>query len=250
MAKRDTVDLVDENEEEEDPIRQYSRWTREKEILLTECWIETSENGQIRADRSEDSFWRQIMDDFKTGTTQGYRTRHMLTGKWTRINGDSQKFNAIYKLLEHKSRENDADHIDAEKITFATQQPKGRNFQLEHCWRILKAHSKWDAPKPLDTEDHTENFGPGGPAKKTKSETTWSNGRSASGSLSDYVSEDLRRKLQARTSAYEAKKAKEMAMIEFKEMEFLTVDVDSLPGHKASIIRSKQEKVIAKYTQQ
>ncbi|GKB65701.1 hypothetical protein Tco_0921887 [Tanacetum coccineum] len=83
------------------------------------------------------------------------------------------------------------------------------------------------------------------PAKKTKSETTRSSGGSASGS-----SEDLRRKLQAGTSAYEAKKAKEMAMIEFKEMEFLTIDADSLPEPKASIIRSRQEKIIAKYTQQ
>ncbi|GKA72135.1 hypothetical protein Tco_0778351, partial [Tanacetum coccineum] len=126
-------------------------------------------------------------------------------------------------------------------------------------WRILKGHSKWDAPKPLDTEDHTEIFGPDTrprpagktrPAKKTKSETMRSSGGSASGSISDYVSEDLRRKLQAETSAYEAKKAKEMAMIEFKEMEFLTIDVDSLPEPKASIIRSRQEKIIAKYTQQ
>ncbi|GKB16301.1 hypothetical protein Tco_0850224 [Tanacetum coccineum] len=137
MEKRATVDLLDENEEEEELIRQCARWTHEEEILLIECWIETSENGQIGADRSEDSFCGQIMDDFNTGTTQG------------------------------------------------------------------------------------------------------SNGGSASGSLSDYVSEDLRRKLQAGTSAYEAKKAKKMAMIEFKEMEFLTIDVDSLPKPKARIIRSK-----------
>ncbi|GJZ89144.1 hypothetical protein Tco_0660926 [Tanacetum coccineum] len=259
VAKRATVDLVNETEEEEEPVRQCARWTREEEILLTQCWIETSENGQIGADRSEDSFWGQIMDDFNTSSTQGYRTRHMLTGKWTRTNADCQKFNAIYKHLERKSGENEADHIEAAKITFAAQQPKGRKFQLEHCWRILKGHSKWDAPKPLDTEDHTEIFGadvrprPAGktrPAKKTKSETTGSSGGSASGSISDYVSEDLRRKLQAGTSAYEAKKAKEMAMIEFKEMEFLTIDVDSLPEPKASIIRSRQEKIIAKYTQQ
>ncbi|GKB72618.1 hypothetical protein Tco_0934030 [Tanacetum coccineum] len=259
VAKRATVDLVDENEEEEEPIRQCARWTREEEILLTQCWIETSENGQIGADRSEDSFWGQIMDDFNTSSTQGYRTRHMLTGKWTRTNADCQKFNAIYKHLERKSGENEADHIEAAKITFAAQQPKGRKFQLEHCWRILRGHPKWDAPTPLDTEDHTEIFGadvrprPAGktrPAKKTKSETTGSSGGSASGSISDYVSEDLRRKLQAGTSAYEAKKAKEMAMIEFKEMEFLTIDADSLPEPKASIIRSRQEKIIAKYTQQ
>ncbi|GJR80319.1 hypothetical protein Tco_0151104 [Tanacetum coccineum] len=180
----------------------------------------------------------------------------MLTGKWTRINSDCQKFNAIYKHLERKSGENKADHIEA---AIAAQQLKGRKFQLEHCWRILKGHSKWDAPKPLDTEDHTEIFGPdvrprpAGKtrlAKKTKSETTRSSGGSASGSLSDYVSEDLRRKLQAGTSVYEAKKAKEMAMIEFKETEFLTIDVDSLPKPKASIIRNRQEKVIAKYNQE
>ncbi|GJT27374.1 hypothetical protein Tco_0907649 [Tanacetum coccineum] len=142
VAKRATVDLVDENEEEEEPIRQCACWTREEEILLTQCWIETSENGQIGADRSEDSFWGQIMDDFNTSSTQGYLTIHMLTGKWTRTNADCQKFNAIYKHLERKSGENEADHIEAAKITFAAQQPKGRKFQLEHCWRILKGHSK------------------------------------------------------------------------------------------------------------
>nr|GEV76768.1 zinc finger BED domain-containing protein RICESLEEPER 2-like [Tanacetum cinerariifolium] len=130
--------------------------------------------------------------------------------------------------------------------------------QVYRTRHMLTGHSKWDAPKPLDTEDYTEIFGPDvrprpagktRRAKKTKSETTGSSGGSASGSLSDYVSEDLRRKLQAGISAYEAKKAKEMAMIEFKEIEFLTIDADSLPKPKASIIRNRQEKIIAKYTQ-
>ncbi|GKD59514.1 hypothetical protein Tco_1297023 [Tanacetum coccineum] len=139
VAKRATVDLVDDDEEEEEHIRQCARWTRDEEILLTQCWIETSENGQIGADRTEDSFWGQIMDDFNSATTQGYRTRHMLTSKWTRINGDCQKFNAIYKHIERKSGENEADHIEAAKITFAAHQSKGRKFQLEHTWRILKS---------------------------------------------------------------------------------------------------------------
>ncbi|GKC58300.1 hypothetical protein Tco_1085898 [Tanacetum coccineum] len=207
VAKRATVDLVDENDEEDEPIRQCA------------------------PDRSEDLFWGQIMDDFNTSTTQGYRTRHMLTGKWTRINGDCQKFNAIYKHLERKSRKNEADHIEAAKITFAAQQPTGRKFQLEHYVR----------PRPARKNR---------PVKKTKSETTESTGGSASGSLSDYVYEDLRRKLQAETSAYEAKKEKEVAMMEFKEMEFLTIDADLLLEPKASIIRNRQEKIIAKYAQQ
>ncbi|GJZ32111.1 hypothetical protein Tco_0577547 [Tanacetum coccineum] len=160
----------------------------------------------------------QIMQDFNNSTTQGFRTMHMLTSKWTRPNGDCQKFNAIYKHFERKSGKSEADHIETAKINFAAQQPKGRKFMLEFAWRVLKSHSKWDALKPLDTEDHTEILGPDvrprpadntRPAKKTKSETTGSSGGSASdasGSISDFVYEDLRRKLQAGTSAYEAKK--------------------------------------------
>nr|GFB12804.1 hypothetical protein [Tanacetum cinerariifolium] len=100
--------------------------------------------------------------------------------------------------------------MEAAKITFAAQQPKGRKFQLEHVGRILKGHSKWDALEPLDTEDHTEIFGPNtrpppaGKKDQICAEMTGSSGGSASGSTSDFVSEDLRRKLQAETSAYEA----------------------------------------------
>ncbi|GJW05419.1 hypothetical protein Tco_1564275 [Tanacetum coccineum] len=94
MAKRATVDLA-EDEEEEEQTRQCARWTREEEILLTQY--------------------------FNNGTTQGFRTRNMLTCKWTRINGDCQKFNAIYKHLERKSGENEADHIENSKINFAAQ---------------------------------------------------------------------------------------------------------------------------------
>ncbi|GKC69338.1 hypothetical protein Tco_1115221 [Tanacetum coccineum] len=185
VAKRATVDLVDEKKIIFVSVCQCARWTRDEEILLTQCWIETSKNGLIGADRTEDSFWGQIMDDFNSATTQGYRTRHMLTSKWTRINGDCQKFNAIYKHIERKSGENEADHIEAAKITFAAHQSKGR-----------------------------------------------------------------KRKLQAGTSAYEAKKQKELAMMEFKEIEFLTIDADKLPEPKASIIRKRQEKIIAKYAQE
>ncbi|GKE18196.1 hypothetical protein Tco_1425773 [Tanacetum coccineum] len=221
VAKRVTVDLVDEDEEEEELIRQCARWTRDEEILLTECWIETSENGQIGADRTDYSFWGHIMDDFNSATTQGYRTKHMLTGKWTMITGDCQKFNAIYKHIERKSGENKAHHIEAAKVIFAAQQPKGIKFQLEHAWRILKGHSKWDAPKPLDIEDHIEILGP-----------------------------ETRPRPAVGTSAYEEKKQKELAMMEFKEMEFLMIDADQLPEPKARIIRKRQEKIIAKYAQE
>ncbi|GJT51534.1 hypothetical protein Tco_0977691 [Tanacetum coccineum] len=214
LTRSHTVDLVDENEEEEEHVRQCARWTREEEILLTQCWIETSENGQIGADRSDDSFWGQIMDDFNTSSTQGYRTRHILTGKWTRTNADCQKFNAIYKHLERKSEENEADHIEAAKITFAAQQPKGRN-------RPKRPQLTAGSSGEVIGVKHFILSILQSPAPQCKAE-----------------------------HGIRAKKAKEMAMIEFKEMEFLTIDADSLPEPKASIIRSRQEKIIAKYTQQ
>ncbi|GKD68268.1 hypothetical protein Tco_1322358 [Tanacetum coccineum] len=68
MAKRATMDLAEDDEEEEH-TRQCARWTRDEEILLTQCWIETSENKQIGADQTEDSFLGQIMQDFNNGTT-------------------------------------------------------------------------------------------------------------------------------------------------------------------------------------
>ncbi|GJT30393.1 hypothetical protein Tco_0910668 [Tanacetum coccineum] len=58
------------------------------------------------------------MDDFNATTTQGYRTRHLQRKSGeneARINGDCQKFNAIYKHLQRKSGENEADHIEATK---------------------------------------------------------------------------------------------------------------------------------------
>ncbi|GKF07071.1 hypothetical protein Tco_0041295 [Tanacetum coccineum] len=86
------------------------------------------------ADRSEDSFWRQIMEDFNNGTYQGARTKNTITGKWCRINGDSQKFNAIYKHLERKSGKNDVDYIETAKTNFMAQS-NGRKFLLEHACR-------------------------------------------------------------------------------------------------------------------
>nr|GEY71901.1 hypothetical protein [Tanacetum cinerariifolium]GEY76370.1 hypothetical protein [Tanacetum cinerariifolium] len=51
--------------------------------------------------------------------------------------------------------------------------------------------------------------------------------RSVSGSISDSLSEDLRRKLQAASYAYKAKKEQELAYTECKELDFLMVDPDS-----------------------
>ncbi|GJW50108.1 hypothetical protein Tco_0091459 [Tanacetum coccineum] len=155
-------------------------------------------------------------------------------------------------------RENEVDHTENAKTNFMAQS-KGRKFLLEYACRVLKNHPKWDVPKLLDADDHTEIFKPDvrprpigkpRPAKKTKSKMTESSGGSASGSILESLSKDLRRKLQAPEYAYKAKKEKEMAYTECKELKFLMIDVDALSEPKASIIRKKQEKIMPKYNQE
>ncbi|GJW71536.1 hypothetical protein Tco_0128453 [Tanacetum coccineum] len=67
------------------------------------------------------------------------------------------------------------------------------------AWRVLKTHPKWDAPEPLDADDHTELFDPDErprpavkprPTKKTKSETTKSGKGSHLGSILEPLYED------------------------------------------------------------
>ncbi|GJZ70059.1 hypothetical protein Tco_0633609 [Tanacetum coccineum] len=117
-------------------------------------------------------------------------------------------------------------------------------------------HSKWDAADHFDSEDHTEIFGPDArprppsktrPAKKTKSETTESSAGSGSGSMKDVLNEELRQKIQGGKSAYEAKKVKEQSATKLNELQFLTIDADSLPEPKKTIIKNKQAQIMAKY---
>ncbi|GJY79823.1 hypothetical protein Tco_0485624 [Tanacetum coccineum] len=213
---------MDLEEDEEDVIRTVQRWIREEETLLCECWVEVSENNEIGADRSDDSFWWQLQK-ISTKLHIMDRTKNMITCEWNRINGDCQKFNAIYKHLERKSRENEAKHIDIAKIKFIAAS-NGRKFLLEHVWRVLENNPKWDAMDPLDSDDHTE--------------------------YSASLSEDLRRKIQAAESVYESKKAKELAYMKCKELEFLMIDTEGLPECKVAIIRKKQEAIMAKYNQE
>ncbi|GJV88324.1 gypsy/ty3 retroelement polyprotein [Tanacetum coccineum] len=59
--------------------------------------------------------------------------------------------------------------------------------------------------------------------------------------------EELRQKIQAGKSAYEAKKVKEQSATELNELQFLTIDADSLPEPKKTIIKNKQAQIMAKY---
>ncbi|GKD04594.1 hypothetical protein Tco_1179568 [Tanacetum coccineum] len=55
------------------------------------------------------------------------------------------------------------------------------------------------------------------------------------------------RKCEAAEAAYEAKRKKELRLLECRELEFLMIDPSSLPPEKRAIIERKQVEIIRKY---
>ncbi|GJZ65007.1 hypothetical protein Tco_0621703 [Tanacetum coccineum] len=143
----------------------------------------------------------------------------MSMGKWSRINGDCQKFNAIYKHLTRKSGENEADHIENAKDTY-----------MERCARPAGKPRSEKKAKLVDTS--SVGGAPGG---------------SQSESLTGVISQDYRRKCEAAEAAHEAKRKKELGLLECRELEFLMTDPSLLPPEKAAYIQRKQDEIMKKY---
>ncbi|GJR96364.1 hypothetical protein Tco_0268538 [Tanacetum coccineum] len=83
----------------------------------------------------------------------------MMTGKWTRMHSDCQRFNAIYKHLTRKSEENNDDHVENAKTGYMERYGNKR-FQYVHAWNILKLYPKWDKAEPIDEDNLVELFDP------------------------------------------------------------------------------------------
>ncbi|GKE75230.1 hypothetical protein Tco_1537271 [Tanacetum coccineum] len=80
-----------------------------------------------------------------------------------------------------------------------------------------------------------------------KGSTVGSTEGSQSESVSSLVSQDYRRTCDAAERAYEAKREKELAMMQCRELEFFMLDHSSLPPAKRAIIEKKQAEIMRKY---
>ncbi|GKE15759.1 hypothetical protein Tco_1423336 [Tanacetum coccineum] len=218
-GKQPVVDL-DEDDDDMPGRRNLTRWNNNEEMLLAETWIEHSQDANIEKNQQDGVYWNLIMHDFNSRTKAPARTKNMMTGKWTRMHGDCQRFNAIYKHLTRKSGENDADLVENAKTTYM-ELYGNKKIQYVHVWNILKNYPKWNVAESIDEDNLQELFGPDPrerPAgkqrasKKQKSVDTSSVGGSTGGSqsesISSLVSQDYKRKYDAAERAYEAKREK------------------------------------------
>ena len=72
-------------------------------------------------------------------------------GKWTTLNANCQKFNAIYKRLQRLTRsgENEVDLLARVRQAYRDESKRSKAFAQDGTWNILKEHVKWDAPNAL-----------------------------------------------------------------------------------------------------
>ncbi|GJZ72309.1 hypothetical protein Tco_0636160 [Tanacetum coccineum] len=145
----------------------------------------------------------------------------MMTEKWTRMHGDCQRFNGIYKHLNRKSGESNDDLVENAKTVYIDRY--GKKKFIPSRVEYFENYPKWNAAERIDADSLQELFGPDSrerPAckqwakKKQKSvetasaggSTGGSTGGSQSGSVSSLVYQDYRRKCDAAEEAYKAKK--------------------------------------------
>ena len=75
----------------------------EEETLLAESYVTVFKDNRIENNKNDESFWCKVLKKYNKSALHK-RNKDMLTGKWTTLNGNFQKFNAIYKFLLRLSR--------------------------------------------------------------------------------------------------------------------------------------------------
>ncbi|GKD95760.1 hypothetical protein Tco_1379657 [Tanacetum coccineum] len=134
-GKQSVVDLDEDDEDDEMASRRtITRWNNNEEILLAESWIEHSQDANIGKDQHDDIYWTMILSDFNSRTTAPSRTKNMVTEKWIRMHCDFQGFNGIYKHLNRKSGESDADLVENAKTAYIDRYGKKDADNLEELF--------------------------------------------------------------------------------------------------------------------
>ncbi|GJR08499.1 hypothetical protein Tco_0791151 [Tanacetum coccineum] len=105
-----------------------------------------------------------------------------------------------------------------------------RSSSPPHPLAILRQTGFRRRTKPIDEDNITKLFAPDPRARPA-----------------GVISQDYRHKCEAVEAAYEAKRKKELGLLECRELEFLMIDHSSLPPEKTAYIQRKQAEIMKKY---
>ncbi|GJY90380.1 hypothetical protein Tco_0505576 [Tanacetum coccineum] len=85
----------------------HTRWTHEEEKLLAETYVQISEDPRTGIDQTNKKFQGKVVSEYNDQATI-QRTKDMITGKWTTLSRDCNKFVAIVDGHAQLSGENDS----------------------------------------------------------------------------------------------------------------------------------------------
>ena len=90
-------------------------------------------------------FWHHILKYYKEHRPAAFRPSKSLECKWFCIKHDVSKFIGIFAqvLKLNKSGSNASDTSKRAHELYRIKHAKGFDFGFEHCWILLKDHSKW-----------------------------------------------------------------------------------------------------------
>nr|GEW18595.1 hypothetical protein [Tanacetum cinerariifolium] len=167
---------------------------------------------RIASDQARDTFWYKILTIYNQQADElGFNTRNknMLTGKWTPMNRDVQKSNAIYNQTELLSDENEENLYTRVLSLFRDQ--NNVEFRHHEASLFLKDKYKWTNSKSTKArrtrgrvtgEDEPEMFGndaiprPSGAPRKSKSQRSSASSSATSGSSKNRVTEFFQEQIQ------------------------------------------------------
>ncbi|GKC86359.1 hypothetical protein Tco_1142076 [Tanacetum coccineum] len=254
-----------------EPKTDRAFWSQEEEKLLAKCFIEISEDPKNGSDQARDTFWYKILTIYNQQADElGFKTRNknMLTGKWTPMNRDVQKFNAIYNQTELLSGENE-ENLYTRVLTLSRDQ---NNVEFRHrdAWLFLKDKYKWTNPESTQArrtrgrvtgEDEPEMFGedaiprPSGAPRKSKSQRSSASSSATSGSsknrLTEFFQEQIQLDREAKKESLDRELAARLAVVELQkrneDLKILTFDTTGMAPEDATKIEALKEKARATY---
>ncbi|GJU38238.1 hypothetical protein Tco_1191195 [Tanacetum coccineum] len=266
MAKKQLRD-----KQPKEPKTDRAFWSQDEEKLLANFFIEISEDPNNRSDQARDTFWYKILTIYNQQADKlGFKSRNknILTGKWTPMNHDVQKFNAIYNQTELLSRENEENLYTRVLILFRDQY--GVEFRHRYAWLFLKDKYKWTNPESTQErrtrgrvtgEDEPEMFGedaiprPSGAPRKSKSQRSSASPSVTSGSsknrLTVFFQEQIQLDREAKKESLDRELAARLAVVELQkrneDLKILTFDITGMNPDDAAKNEALKEKTRATY---
>nr|GEV14458.1 hypothetical protein [Tanacetum cinerariifolium] len=232
---------------------------------------EISEDQKNGNDQARDTFWYKILDVYNEGAEENgwkVQNKNMLTGKWTPMNRDVQKFNSIYDQTKLLSGKNEDDLFARVLIFFKDQ--TGKEFTHRSAWLFLKNKFKWKNPESTQArrsrghvteEEEPEMFGddaiprPPGAHRKTKVQRSSSSTSATSGSQREQFTELMQTQInldrEAKKEHMERELAACLAVCEIQkrneELKILIFDTTRMNPTDAAKIEALKDAAQAKY---